>query len=78
MSCPPDVTNTTANMTVCSYLIMITYNQNEVNNFCQEGHTSLSNQDSILDQDVSADERQNNWFSIKFARIAWNVFMYER
>ena len=56
-------------------LIMITYNQIKL---IFEGHISLFNQDSILDQDVSADERQNNWFSIKFTRIAWNICMYER
>ena len=56
-------------------LIMITYNQIKL---IFEGHISLFNQDSILDQDVSADERQSNWFSIKFTSIAWNVCMYER
>ena len=65
-------------MTVYSYLIMITYNQIKLIIFCQEGHISLFNQGSILDQDVSADERQSNWFSIKFTSIAWNVCMYER
>ena len=51
---------------------------NKVNNFCPEGHISLFKEDSILDQDVSVDESQNNWFSIKFTRIAWNLCMYER
>ena len=52
-------------MTVCSYFI--TYDQIKL--IVLSKRTSLSNQDIILDQDVSADEGQNNWLYIKFTSI---------